>query len=269
MSSDAGVDMARWDRTLEQTQEDTFWLPDYATRVERPELLYLKSERDLSLVNTVIRIRGDASALPSLVDEVSQAHARVTSRYLISPNNAHPAIHKLLHTHGYSPQHEHSGYVSPVESLEFARPLNTRFIARQVQDLRQLQDFEQVKGAVFGSSALTLSELERELTQCTGPAPRVWRFVTYELTTQAPVSCGAINLYPHLKFGFLWGGGTLAAARGQGAYAHILRARQLAAKTLGLDAVGLYARTGTSAPIVAAQGFIKCGPMIDWSRPAP
>lgn len=254
---------------MEQTQEDTFWLPNYATRVDRPELLYLKSDRDFSLVNTVIRIRGDASTLPALVEEVSQAHAAVTSRYLISPNNAHPTLAQLLQAHHYSPQHEHFGYVSPVDTLDLARQVNARFAARQVQDLDQLQDFEQVKREVFGGNPLTQPELERELKNCTGPAPRVLRFVAYDLTTKMPVSCGAINLYPQLKFGFLWGGGTIDSARGQGAYAHILRARQLAARALNLDAVGLYARTGTSAPIVAAQGFIKCGPMIDWSRPTP
>ena len=73
-----------------------------------------------------------------------------------------------------------------------------------------------------------------------------------------------INIYPDLRFGFLWGGGTVPEARGRGAYSAVVARRMDHAKQIGLDLAGVYARIDTSSPIVARQGLERFGSMTYW-----
>jgi hypothetical protein len=63
----------------------------------------------------------------------------------------------------------------------------------------------------------------------------------------------------------LWAGGTVPDARGAGAYTTLLAHRIELARSLGLEWIGIYAKEGTSAPIVARQGFEHVGEMHYWS----
>ena len=59
---------------------------------------------------------------------------------------------------------------------------------------------------------------------------------------------------------------TVREGRGRGAYAAVVAARLHEAARAGCGLVGMYAREGTSAPIVERQGFEKHGPMVTWIR---
>lgn len=255
--------LTRWDLALEQTQEDIFWLPYEVNLIDRPELMVLHSTRDHLLWNTVLRVRSNPANLDALIDEVTALHQGRRSRWQLTPSSATGALERALTRAGYTPSPRYYGNIMPVDQYE-ATP-NPRFIARRVEDLPTLLDFEDIIRACFqGKTPLTQAELERELKNCTGPQARTIRVVIYDTTTQSPSSCGGLNLYPKLRFGFLWAGSTLPHARGQGAYTALMHARIKIAAQAGMQAVGLYAHEHTSAPIVAAQGFTRGAWMRHW-----
>jgi hypothetical protein len=66
----------------------------------------------------------------------------------------------------------------------------------------------------------------------------------------------------------LWGGGTVPDGRGRGAYRAVLAARAAHAAALGVGLLGVYAREGTSAPILERLGFRRGAAMTLWDRPA-
>jgi hypothetical protein len=255
-----------WDHVLELTQEDCFWLPQEGNVIERPELLVLYSSRDIQYLNTVIRVRGTEEELPALVKEVSELHRSVRSRWVLTPGNQSKTLETLLTREGYTAGHRHHGYVMPVK--EYQPKFSEHLVWKRVETLQELKDCEEVTLQSFGSATrLSEEELERELVHCTGPDARVLRVVVYDKNSGKAVSSGGMNLYPTLDFGFLWAGSTIPEARQRGAYTTLMSARISLAGEMGLTAVGLYARQGTSAPIVAAQGFLQCGLMVQWDRP--
>ncbi|HAA58523.1 MAG TPA: hypothetical protein DCE42_27420 [Myxococcales bacterium] len=258
-------DVAYWDRVLEQTQEDPFWLPDDAYIVERPELMVLHSNRDVPYLNAVVRVRAQERELSAIVGEVLTLHHGVRSRWCLSPNNRSDELERILGEYGYKAGEMADGYVMPVDDY---RPKNNDFFtAKRVEELEGFRDFESVTIRAFGQGERLSDEQAREdLVRCTGPDARVIRVVVYDRQSGEALSSGGMNVYPSLKFGFLWAGATLPHARGRGAYSALVSARIDIARSLGLEAVGLYAITHTSAPIVAAQGFLKCGRLTMWER---
>ena len=255
------------DDTLEQTQWDTFWLPADATAVDRDDVLYLRAPRDDGYLNTVLRVRADEAALPALVREVDEAHGAVRSRWMLAGRSRHPALPSLLTAAGYTITHEHHGYAVDVHTY-VPRP-TPGLVAHAVESLDDLRDVLSVTDRAFdrahhGDDAT----LRAELDACTREGARVRRFVVRDAATGAPLAAGGMNVYGALRFGFLWAGGTEPEARRRGAYTALVGARVHDARRLGLTHVGLYARVDTSAPIVAAQGFTRGGPMTYWERPA-
>ena len=134
--------------------------------------------------------------------------------------------------------------------------------------LDQLVDLPSVQGLFdhVGQLRARIHHVPIELGQCIRADARVQRFVAYD--GDEPVSSGGVNIYPELGFGLLWAGGTVPAARGRGAYSAILAARIACAAARGLRFIGLYARVGTSSPVVAAQGFDSVGRMTYWETSA-
>jgi len=258
---------AYWDEILEKTQYDTFWVSKDGHIVDRPELMYIHSKRDIQYLNTVLRVRGGEQELPVLIKEVENAHKGVRSRWLLSPNNQSQILENLLEEAGYTPGYTHHGYVMPVELYQ--SKTNPAYEARRVQTFQEIADFEEVTLSAFPhASKLSKEELERELLACTKKNARVIRHVVYDKETGKPISSGGLNIYPELEFGFLWAGATAPEYRGKRAYSTLMAQRFVFAKEMDLRALGLYAREGTSAPIVEAQGFLKCGKMLQWERAA-
>jgi GNAT superfamily N-acetyltransferase len=252
------------DDILERTQWDFFWVPPFAEVIDRPELLYVRCERDVTFLNCVTRTRAAPEQLDALVAEVSAAHAGVCSRWLVPATLDTGPLEEALDRGGYAPAYHHVAYAIPVEA--YTPRADPGFAVRRVHDRDTLLDCIGVADQAFGSSRKgTESELQFELDACTRSGGRVHRFVVYD-SDGAPISSGGLNTYPDLSFGFLWAGGTVPEARGRGAYSALLAARIRFAGTLGFERVGLYARTESSAPVVERHGFARYGPMTYWDR---
>jgi hypothetical protein len=255
------------DNILEMTQWDYFWVPDDVTVVDRPELLFYSCARDVPVLNTVTRTRGDAERLPALVDEVTQAHGGVRSRWLVRNLPGAAPLERTLAGAHYVPS-VHT-VAAAIDVSEHAGRTAGDILVRRVHDMPSLRDCVAVADRAFpGTRSFTEEELERDLGICAAAESRVQRYVAYDSGSGQPLSSGGLTLFPKLKFGLLWGGGTIPEARGRGAYTGVLKARVDAAREHGLTHVGLYAVTTTSAPIILRQGFKTYGTMTYWERPA-
>lgn len=253
------------DRILEQTQWDFFWVPADAEVVDRPELLYVRCPRDAPHLNAVTRVRAAPGALPALIEEVVRAHAGVRSRWMVVERPESAPLKQALQRAGYAPANEtHASAIA----VDDHRPRRAEGIeVRRVETLEGLRHCVAVIEQAFpGSRQITAEELALDLSICTGPGARVQRYVAHDAGSGEPVASGGLTLFPALRFGFLWSGGTVPAARGRGAYSAVMAARIAGARELGLTHVGLYAFTDTSAPIVARQGFSRHGAMTFWER---
>jgi hypothetical protein len=253
------------DQILEQTQWDFFWAPADAEVVDRPELLYVRCPRDAPHLNAVTRVRAAPAALPALIEEVLAAHAGVRSRWMVVERQESAPLERALGRYGYAPVNETHASAIAVDDY---RPRSAQGIeVRRVETLEGLRHCVAVIERTFpGSRRITEEELALDLSMCTGPAARVQRYVAHDVGRGEPVASGGLTLFPALRFGFLWSGGTVPGARGRGAYSAVMAARVARAREVGLTHVGLYAFTDTSAPIVARQGFTRHGAMTFWER---
>lgn len=255
------------DEILERTQWDFFWVPDDARAVDRPELAYLASSRDLPMLNTVVRTRAAADALPALVAEVGAVHRRVTSRWNVPPTFDPGPLEAVLAEGGWAPAYTYAGYTLPVDR---GSPASAAGVGvERIADEAALEGALAVSAAAFGGDwTLTPAQAARDLAACADPAGRVHRFLA-RAPDGRPVSTGGLSIFPALSFGFLFGGCTAPDFRGRGAYRAILEARLAVARRLGVARVGLYGREETSGPIVARLGFDRHGPLVQWDRPPP
>ena len=252
------------DEVLEQTQWDFFWVTPDTTVVDRPEIAYISCPRDVGYLNTVTRTRAAPEQLPALLDEVGRAHAAVRSRWLVCPGSRSPALERALADAGWSPRWDHDGFTIDVDRF-VPRP-SPGLTARPVDGWDELLAWFDVSGRAFEEHRVPAEdEIRLELERCTRPGARVSRYLVSE--HGEPICAAGMNLYPELRFGFLWAGGTVPEARCRGAYSAVVAARVAHARDLGFDRVGLYARVDSSAPIVAKQGFQRCGRMTYWDRP--
>ena len=257
------------DARIEESLWDLFWLPAWAEVVDRPELLYTRSERDQHALNAVHRVRADdPGILPGLVAEVDAAHRGVTSRWMLARDSQHAALPPLLLRHGWTPEHRHHVRATQAGALKVAPSAGVR--VRPVADEATLVDCIRVAEEAFGRApqAIPPERIADELGQLGRAGAQVHRFVAHDAATGAPMASGGLNTFPRLGVGFLWGGGTAPGHRGRGAYRALVAARLARAASLGCGLVGIYAREGTSDPIMAALGFERHGTMITWVRPA-
>jgi Acetyltransferase (GNAT) family len=251
---------------IERSQWDFFWIPEDATVVDRPELLYVHCRRDRPLLNCVTRTRASSRPLSQLVAEVQGAHVGVTSRWLVRDRPGRSDLEAALCAAGYAPAYHHGAYAKELDE-ERSSSSSSPFQVRQVNEMASLEDWYAVADAVFEDPEdHPAQELERFLDECTREGARVHRFVAYQ--GGRPVSCGGMTSFASLRFGYLWSGGTIQSVRGQGAYRAVLQARLAHARKLQLTHVGLYAREGASAPIVEKLGFRRYGAMSYWDRAA-
>jgi len=258
--------MATPDEILERAQWDFFWARNEdATVVDRPEILYIRSARDLTYLNSVVRTRATDGQLEALVDEIGEAHAGVHSRWLVCPQSRPRDIEALLSKRGYTGGPPSHAYALAVDAYRPRAAHNLE--ARRVDGLQGLRDWYDVVSRAFGSAwRVEEADLARQLDDYRDPAGRLHRFVVYDTLSNAPVSAGDIRLYSALGFGYLLAGGTVPEARGRGGYSTLLDARIQVARACGIGLVGLYAMAETSGAVVARQGFVRHGPMNYWER---
>lgn len=246
---------------LERSTWDLFWLPDEATAIDRPELMAVHAPRPLRHLNAVYRTRAAAARLPALIAEIEPLHRHFKSRWTVADTVEVAALEAALGAAGYAPVDVHDARVIAVD--DYAPRPAAGVEVRRVDTEEALRDCWRVNELAFGRDGdYTDADAAIELAQCADESGRVHRFVAYD--GGEPVCSAGINLYPDHGFGFLWGGGTVRAARGRGIYSAVVAARVAAAAARGIDFVGLYARVGSSSPIVSRQGFEAVGRMTYW-----
>jgi GNAT superfamily N-acetyltransferase len=260
------------DDLVEQTQADGFWLPKETVVVDRPELRFTHTTVPRTELNMVVRIReraahGRPTDLGRLVAEVDEAHRTVPSRWLLAPRSQLDGLPARLQAHGWRLGPLHHLRALPVRTPT-APPLS-QLRVEPVLDRKTLVDCIRTTELAFDLTPGPLSEnrLIDELAAARGT--RVFRFVVYDDTTGQPMASAGLNVYPQQGIGFLWGGGTHPDFRHRGAYRALLSARLDAARDHGCSHVAVYAREGTSDPILARLGFERHGTLHIWDRPHP
>ena len=111
-------------------------------------------------------------------------------------------------------------------------------------------------------------ELEHMLQEYQQEKPRAIRVIAVEDQDSEALGSGGMSLFDDLGVATFFGGGTIPSARKRGVYSALIDARIKYAQERGIAIIGIYARHGTSAPIVEQQGFLKCGEMHAWVRKA-
>jgi hypothetical protein len=250
---------------LERAMWDLFWIPDDVTVVDRADLLLLRCDRPVRLLNTVLRAVATPDRIDTLVDECRGLHAHNASRWWISDTRPSAHIEAALIRGGYSAGHRHEARGVDVAAFQ-PRP-SSEFSVRAIDTVERMRHCVQVGNEAFGRvESFSDEALARDVARCIEPGARLHRFVAYDRSA-TPVASASMTSFPDLRFGFLWGGGTIPSARGRGAYSSLLASRLALAHELGLALVGLYARAATSAPIVTRWGFEQWGEMTYWDRP--
>ena len=258
------------DRKLEAAMCDYWWLPDHAHAVSRPEIEYLVSPQDRKTLNTVIRVHPGLDDYGPLVREVMTAHRGRGSSWRIGAPSHSPRLAATVLGAGYEIEHPADAWSIDVSARRPAMPDHIRI--ERVEDLDGVRHLSQIMSAAFRSEPMSDTQLEEELVGSVGPDARCRRFVAYDAHNGDPLATGCLNLYPALGLGFMWGGSTVAWARGRGVYSALVTTRMKMAQSLGIQRLGLYARRNTSGLIVQAQGFEKHGLYFSWIRastPAP
>ena len=250
---------------LERSMWDLFWLPPDVSFIDRPDLLVLHCPRPVSHLNAVLRTRAPAERLPELVREADALHSHCVSRWLVMDTIEREPLHAALDSAGYVAGDHHEARIAPVR--EFRPRPGANVTIEPVLTIEGLRDQGRVMERSFDTPmGNTPESLAKDLELCRQPNTRVFRFLARDRSGKA-ISSGSITTYPALRFGLMWGGCTVPEARGQGAYSAIVAARIEQARRSGIEFVGLYALSDTSAPIVARQGFQHWGEMQYWDRP--
>jgi GNAT superfamily N-acetyltransferase len=252
------------DEILEATAADFFWVPPHVEVVEREPITYTHSTNPSALYNRVVRVRPERADPESLVAEVRRAHAGRPSRWMLTPMGDTPELRRALAQAGYEEGERH--VASSIGVAEYGRKPPADVEVRQVRTPTDLRLLYEIVGEVFGEAPeLSEADLAREVGDCTGPERRVARFIAYR--GGEPAGTGGMTFFDDLGFGLIWAGGVREAHRGRGVYTALLAARAEVAARRGVDTLGLYARVETSAPIVAAHGFVQHGTMVYYQRP--
>lgn len=247
------------DETLEAACADCFWVPLHVEVVEREAITYTHSPRPGIDYNRVLRARPELSDATALVDEVLEAHRGGASRWMLGALSDGPKIRHALTGAGYEATAQHLAYAIETDAYERRVPADVE--VRQVRTVDDLRVLYEINADAFDHPFDIADErLERELVDCTGPNRRVARFVA--LRDGEPAGAGGMTFFNDLSFALIWAGGVRKAHRGHGVYTALLAARAKLAAGRGLERMGLYAREDTSAPIVAAHGFERHGPMV-------
>ncbi|MCH9685739.1 MAG: hypothetical protein K0V04_30180 [Deltaproteobacteria bacterium] len=234
---------------------------DDVTVMARPEITYWKSPRPAAVLNTVRMVQAAESEVPRLVEEVVRAHRGGPSSWYVQTEGG--PLSEALASAGYAPSYRAQGYWIGVDQ---PGPAASEIVVERVETMAQLAQFFHIDAVVFGEGA-PVDEREYAATArvCFGDDAQLRCFVAYRsAASREPISCGRLYMFPELEFGLLQASATLPHARGLGGYRALLAARIAYAREHGLPRVGLYAMEGTSAPIVARQGFRPCGSLVNW-----
>ena len=243
-----------------------WWCPDSYTVVDRAELGYVIDPTGVG--NQVTRIDDQHPELEALVTEFSRAYQGSYNSVITFPEQ-NATLFELLSREGYRPTHRHD---IRYQLLDRYTPREKTAIKTVIVQTREdLLRLLKTTPRAFGKPYVAEPEdsLLHMLKEYNTEKPRAIRVLGLEEggeEEEYALGAGGMSLFEDLKIATLFGGGTIPEARYRGVYSALVEARLQYAKERGMQAVGIYARHGTSAPIVAKQGFVKCGEMHYWER---
>ena len=250
----------RIDQVIEKAACDHWWVPDHTQVVARPEIDYTHSTHPGFRFNEVVRVQPGLPDYDRLVDEVVRAHQGRNSEWKLGSLSYSSQLGDAILRAGYSVKAVCDAW--SIDTRGARPPIPDHIRVSRVEDLDSLRDMETVMASAFdGFDAPSDDDLREALSSAVGPDARCRRYVAYDARNGDPLSTGAVNVFPELGFGFMWGGSTIESARGRGVYSALVTARMADAQRLGIERIGLYAMRETSAPIVKAQNFEKHGPV--------
>jgi GNAT superfamily N-acetyltransferase len=186
--------------------------------------------------------------------------ARATGRELEWKVYAHDLpreLPELLAAEGFVPDEPETLVVRDLDSPPSNDPILGEVAVREVNAPESFADALTVSAAAFGPSGpQTLLEFQDRLAD---PTARL--FVAY--LGGRPVAAGRLELPPDRSFAGLWGGGTVPAARHQGVYRALVRARADYARARGFRYLTVDAQE-TSRPILERLGFVPLSGIQGW-----
>ena len=246
---------------LELANQQTWWLPSNVVIHEGPDHCFYCHDGSFRIV----RFTPSDGNVNQRLNEILNVIDNMPVRFTYLPHRHGPAVLDALQQTGFVRHNRCEARVLPVGNGHRNPSPDIQVI--MVQTFAQMKRIYAIRKEVFGDRRMEPDEnIRRYLNASIGPNARVRQFLALDKETGTPLSQAGMSLFPSLKFSFLFAGGTLAVARGRGAYTALINARVDYASSIGMDYVGLFAREDTSAPIVAQHGFEYCGEMEDWGR---
>ncbi|MEU9112769.1 GNAT family N-acetyltransferase [Streptomyces sp. NPDC048483] len=158
---------------------------------------------------------------------------------------------RRLQSAGFTPGPQEAVMVAPVQDLPTDAALPEGVHLRPVTDPSGVDLVADVHEQVFGTSSFRLRQ--RLLAQLAQNSETVSMVVA--MAGDLPVCAARMELNPGTDFAGLWGGGTVAAWRGQGIYRALVTRRARTAADLGYRYLQVDA-TDQSRPILQRLGFV-------------
>ena len=245
--------------TLETAQAQTWWLPESATLYEGENYcLYRLNDR-----YEIVRFHPPEGGAEQLLHEVLKIVDGAPARFVFFPHRHQREVKEAILRAGFQEENRYEARVIGVESM---RPESPPYIeVRRATTLEEMRTIYGIRRQIFGSATPEPEEnLRRYLAEANAEPPRVRQFYAIDQRSGETISQAGMSIFTDLNFSFLFAGGTLATARGRGAYTALVNARVAYAKSIGLKHVGLFAKEDSSSPILARQGFTSHGEMYQW-----
>ena len=244
---------------LEKAQEQTWWLPQRAQIFEGTDHCYYKHGGKYFIVRFTPKPEDIGERLSQILQQADSEPVR----FVYMPHRHSEAVLDAFKKAGFSKTHRYEARAVHVDS--YNREPSQRIRASMVDTFEEMKALCEVRRRVFGSDTPEPEEnVRRYLKDATSPEGRVRQFIAVDKESGELISQAGMSLFPRLGFSFLFAGGTLASARGKGAYTALVAARIAYARSIGIEHVGLFAREDTSSPILEKQGFGVYGEMEQW-----
>jgi ribosomal protein S18 acetylase RimI-like enzyme len=157
---------------------------------------------------------------------------------------------------GFAPQPEEGLLVADIADLDLDVRVPPAIELHSVLDEEDVAALVAVNDAVFGSEHAALNrELGKELLDGMAAEPATAAAV---LATRdgLPVGAGRVDFHHGTDFASLWGGGTVAAARGQGVFRAMVAHRATLAAARGFRYLRVDAASSSRA-ILGRLGFVE------------
>ncbi|MEE2779904.1 MAG: hypothetical protein VYE15_05250 [Myxococcota bacterium] len=244
---------------LEVAHGQTWWLPESVVIHQGPDHCFYHHGGRFN----VIRFTPSPDEMESRLNQILEVVGAEKTQFTFLPHRHDEGVLEALKAAGFVPGNRYEGRVIHVDKYARTPPADIQVI--MVETFEDMKRVYSVRREAFGSGEPESEEnLRLYLKASTGPKARVRQFLAIDGHSGEPLSQAGMSLFPDLKLSFLFAGATLESARGRGAYTALVAARVSYARSIGIEHVGLFAREDTSAPIVARQGFERCGEMHCW-----